>query len=94
MKNIKELIKEQDELKTIKLKLKWVIKSGEERTYEEDVMVSNNPKPSCSKCYGRGFKSYNITTKKFELCGCVNKDANRLKNRYMKASALYLRGMK
>lgn len=84
----------KEENKNIELKLRLFVQTGDPRTYEETVMVSDYPKPSCSKCYGRGFKSYNTTSKSFELCGCVNREANRMKKRMKKAYGLLTKGFR
>jgi hypothetical protein len=69
-----------DSLKTIELEMEWHVKTtnpgDSERVYTGTEMVSNNPKPSCRKCTGRGYTGYDIKAEKFKLCACVNKTTN------------------
>jgi hypothetical protein len=69
-----------DSLKIHNLEMEWHVKTtnpgDSERVYTGETKVSNPPKESCRKCFGRGFTGYDIKAEKFQLCACVNKTAN------------------
>lgn len=50
----------------------------EANTYMKVVKVFSPPNAKCSKCHGRGFTSYCVTSGNFKLCKCVLRIPNEI----------------